>query len=334
MSIPLRAYGSLLARYLQAHWHKVLLLIFFLFGAIALQLLNPQLVRAFIDAAQAGQPAAALLQLALLFLGAAVLKYLLTLALTYWSEDVGWRATNALRADLTAHCLRLDLPFHHRYTPGMLIERIDGDVGQLSHFFSRLLLQFGGNFLLLLGILSVLTWEDWRLGVGFLLFLLGALIILAWLRDWATPALEAERAASADLFGFLEERLGGTEDLRANGAVAYTVYQFFGYMRTLWQRGQRARIRSALFGSLIVVWLELGTVVALALGSILFLRDAVSIGTIYLLYAYLRMLTGPLLSMTGEIQLLQEASASIARIQALFAEQSVLPEGSQSELPN
>jgi ATP-binding cassette subfamily B protein len=238
-----------------------------------------------------------------------------------------------LRADLTAHCLRLDLPFHHRHPPGVLIERIDGDVGQLARFFSQLVIQLLGNGLLLIGILVLLTGEDWRLGVGFLLFLAGALGILFRLRNFATPYLQAERAASADLFGFLEERLGGTEDIRANGAVAYTVQRLLGQMCELWRRSMAARPRSAIFGSIIAIWFEAGTVLALALGALLFLRGALTIGTVYLLYAYLRMASGPLLSLTSEIQHLQEATAAIARIGELFAEARTIIDGKGTPLP-
>ena len=333
MHIPLHDYWSLLARYLRARRGKTTLLTVLLFASIGLQLVNPQLVRRFVDAAQAGSALDILLWLALLFLAAALLDYGLTLAVTYVSEDVGWRTTNALRADLAAHCLRLDMTFHHQYTPGALIERVDGDVGQLARFFAQLVIQLLGNFLLLLGILGVLAWEDWRLGLGFLGFVIGALAILFWLRDFATPAMQASRAASADLFGFLEERLGGTEDLRANGAVAYTMNQFFGYMRRLWQTARNAQLRSALFGSLIVVWFELGTVLALALGALLFQANALSIGTVYLLYAYLRMVSGPLLTMTGELQRLQEASASMARIRELLGERRAVGDGTIVALP-
>lgn len=333
MQLPLHDYWSLLARYLRDHRGKVFTLGLLLLGSIGLQLVNPQLVRRFIDAAQAGSPTQTLLDLALLFLGAALLNYGLTLGITYLSEDIGWRTTNALRADLAAHCLRLDLHFHHQHTPGALIERIDGDVGQLAHFFSQLVLQLIGNALLLLGILGVLLGEDWRLGVGFLAFISGALLILLRLRNFATPYLQAERAASADLFGFLEERLGGIEDIRANGAVAYTVQRLFLSMRTFWRAGMAARVRGAIFGSIIVIWYELGTALALALGALLFLREAMSIGTIYLLYAYVRMITGPLLEMTGELQKLQEASAAILRINELLAEQSTLIDGPATTLP-
>jgi ATP-binding cassette subfamily B protein len=333
MHLPLYAYWSLLARYLRTQWGKVALLTLLLFASIGLQLLNPQIVRRFLDAAQTGSALTTLLTLALLFLAAALLGYLITLALAYLSEDVGWRTTNALRTDLAAHCLRLDISFHHRHTPGALIERVDGDVGQLAHFFSQFVIQFFGNLLLILGILLVLAWEDWRLGLGAFGFMIGALAILFWLRDFATPAIQANRAASADLFGFLEERLGGTEDIRANGAVAYTVQRLFIHLRQLWQTASNASLRNALFGSLISLWFELGAVLALVLGSFLFLRDVITIGVVYLIYTYLRMIGSPLVQMTLEIQRLQEASAGMVRINELFGERRTLCDGAQTTLP-
>ena len=59
----------------------------------------------------------------------------------YTSEQVAWTATNALRADLAAHLLRLDLGFHKAHTPGELIERIEAvtaeDVRQTANEFFR-----------------------------------------------------------------------------------------------------------------------------------------------------------------------------------------------------
>jgi ATP-binding cassette subfamily B protein len=49
------------------------------------------------------------------------------------------------------------------------------------------------------------------------------------------PSIRQERANSAALFGLIEERLAATEDLRANGAVGYTLRRFTEYSRP-WSR--------------------------------------------------------------------------------------------------
>lgn len=324
---------TLFVRYLQPQAARVFLLALLLFGSIGLQLVNPQIVRRFIDAAQAGAALNALTQIALLFLSAALLKYAISLGVSYLSQTVGWTATNALRTDLAAHCLGLDMAFHNQHTPGELIERVDGDVGKLVRFFSQLVIQLFGNVLLLVGILLVLYWEDWRVGLAFTAFSAGAVLILATLRDFSTTYMQARQAANANLYGFLEERLGGVDDIRANGAIAYTINRLFGYEREAWRTGHAATWRSALFGSITVVWFELGTVLALALGVWLFQGNLISIGTVYLLYAYMRMVSDPLLEMSTEIQHLQEATASLWRIGELFQTQTLIRDGGRALLP-
>ena len=122
---------------------------------------------------------------------------LLTVATAYLGNDIGWRATNSLRQDLLAHCLRLDLPFHNSRTPGELIERLDSDVGTLAGFFSQLVLTVIANLLMLLGVLLALFFEDWRVGLPLVLFCLAALGLLARYREVALPQWRAQRQARA-----------------------------------------------------------------------------------------------------------------------------------------
>lgn len=127
MNIPLKRYWSLLAGYLRPQRARVTILALALVGGTALELLNPQILRYFIDTASTGGATESLMLAALLFIGMALVKQVLSICATYVSENVSWTAANALRADLAAHCLRLDLSFHKTRTPGELIERIDGD---------------------------------------------------------------------------------------------------------------------------------------------------------------------------------------------------------------
>src|SRR5258706_3633843 len=209
MSIPLRQYWSLLVTYLRPQRRRVILLAALLLGSIGLQLANPQLLRYFIDTAQAGGEMTALIEAALLFIGVALVNQVLSVGATYVGENVGWTATNALRADLTLHCLRLDLGFHKARTPGELIERIDGDVTALAGFFSRFVIDVLGNALLVVGILVVVVRENVFAGVVLTGFALLVLLVLGRLRSVAVRAWHDFREAVAQLYGFLGEDLAG-----------------------------------------------------------------------------------------------------------------------------
>ena len=119
--------------------------------------MNPQIVRQFIDAARSGAEITTLTHVALLFLAVALLGQALYAAVSYVTVDVGWTATNALRENLVAHCLQLDLAFHTAHLPGEMIERIDGDVTLLANFFARFVIRLLGSGLLLLGVLGLTT---------------------------------------------------------------------------------------------------------------------------------------------------------------------------------
>ena len=335
MRIPLKQYWNLLVNYLESQWPRALLLSVLLFSSIGLQLVNPQIMRHFIDTAQSGGASETLLRVALLFIGVALVQQVASVLATYVSENVAWTATNALRADLAEHCLCLDMSFHNAHTPGEMIERVDGDVTALSNFFSQFVIQVLGNALLLVGVLALLFREDWRVGLALTGFALLALFILGRFRNVAVPHWTAERQASADLFGFLEERLSGTEDIRSNGAEAYVMRHFYRLMRELMQRSLKAALMVNILLNTSFLSFALGNAVAFVVGAWLFQERVLTIGTVYITFHYTTMLERPIRQITRQMEDLQKAGAGITRIQELFYRQSKiqdlaasLPEGS------
>ncbi len=164
-SQSLNRYWRLLARYLRPLGSQMGLLAVILCGAICVQVVTPLVASHFIDQATSGGSLHDLIFLALLTMGLALAGQGMAVAETYVAENVSWAATNALRADLVAHLLRLDATFHTAHTPGELIERVDGDVATLSRFFSRFVVYVLGNGILMMGVLGLLYHVDWRIGL-------------------------------------------------------------------------------------------------------------------------------------------------------------------------
>jgi ATP-binding cassette subfamily B protein len=287
-------------------------------GGIALQLINPQVLRYFLDTAQAGGASQPLILAACLFIGVALVSQGISVAKTYLSEKVAWRATNTLRTDLARHCLELDISFHTRHTPGELIERIDGDVTALANFFSTFVIMVLGNALLLIGVLVVLFREDWRVGVALSGLTFVTLVVVNSVRDIAMPHWVAERQANAVLFSFLEERLSATEDIRSNGATAYIMRRLYHLMRDLFRASLKAYVMLMIFFSTNLALFSLGNIIALALGAYLLQAEVITLGTVYLIFHYTQMLVFPLEQMMQQLSELQGASAGISRVRELF----------------
>ena len=333
MKVGLGQYRSVLVGYVGPLWRQALLLLAFLLAGVGLQLVGPYFLSQFVDVATRGGSFAILTRLAILFLVITVGIQLLSVAEAYVAEDLGLNATNELRADLTEHVLDLDMTFHNSQTPGVLIERIDGDVGRLKNFFSRFAVDLLGNGLLMLGVLVALTWIDWRVSAALTMFTVLTFLVVYVSRDVAVPHFRASREADAELFGFLEERLAGTEDVRASGATAYVMRRFFEQARKV----LRTQLKASLIGvstfSLSVVLFSIGSIIALGGGAILFQRGEVTVGTVFLIFRYTQLLTGPIEVIGRQVQDLQQAGASILRISDLLGTRTRLEDAGTLGLP-
>jgi ABC-type multidrug transport system fused ATPase/permease subunit len=317
LNIPLKEYFALLRRYLKPQWLRVLGLAALLLGGIGLQLISPQVIRFFIDAAQTGAGQRALLAAAALFLITVLAGHGLQIATAYVSETVAWNATNGLRTDLTRHVLNLDMGFHNAHTPGELLERIDGDVDRLANFFSQFVLQILNGLLLTAGVLLLLFREEWRLGLTLAVFALLYIGIHAKGQQLATPQWRKERQLRADLSGFVEERLAGVKDIQANGGLAYTTRSFLELLRRFVVQSTRADVTTDVGWTISKVVFDLGTVAAMGMGAFLFQTNAITIGTVYLILHYLGIINGPLDRIGSQLEDLQRIRVSIERVKTL-----------------
>jgi len=332
--IPLRQYVQLLSGYLRPQWKSITALTALLLFTIALQLINPQIIRYFIDTAQSEAQPRALLYAAILFIGVSLVHQGITVWATYISENVGWVATNKLRGDVAAHCLRLDMSFHKSHTSGTLIERVDGDINALANFFSSFVITLMANLLLVFGILALLFIEGWQIGLGMLFFVVAAIWSIQYIRKYASPYWGKMRQMSAEFYGFLGEHLEGTEDTRANGATGFVMHRFYELLRKWLPIRVRAFFGFATMWITTIIVFAIGNAVAFAICAYLWNKGAMTIGTVYMIFYYTELMAKPIERIRTQIEDLQKADASIVRIQELLATKSAIPEGTGAALPN
>jgi len=316
--IPVRAYFKLLTDYLRPLRPRVVLLSAVLFGTIGLQLVNPQLIKRFIDGALEGRGASALIPLAVTFMLVAIIQQALAIWATYLAEDVGWTATNRLRANLTDHVLHLDMGFHKGHSSGELIERIDGDVTALSNFFSAMMIKVVGNGALVVGVLVMLWLESWIVGLSVTIFTVLALVGMTGLHRVAVPRWKAVRASAAEAFGFVGEVVEGTEDIAANGAAPYMEERFNAILRRWLPQTIRGWMGWAWMWSTTIVLYGLSTSIVFILGSWLFGIGTLTIGSVYVVFHYVEMTRHPMEQIRAQMEDLQKAGAAIDRVDELM----------------
>ena len=270
-------------------------------------------MRFFIDTAEAGGPMRALLLAALVYLVAGLLGRGLTFATSYVGLNVAWKATNALRSDLTRHCLRLDMPFHKTHTPGEMIERVDGDALALGTFFSQMVVKTAGNALLVIAILYLLYRENAAAGLILTAYTALIVAVLAGTQNLGAQRWAAARQAWAEQSGFLEEHIAGSEDIRGIGAEQYVLDKLLGIMRSLTARARGGWMANALGFSITNFLYVVGYGLGLAIGAYLYTRGSVTIGTAFVMVYYIGMLAAPLDEIRDQAKELQQATGSVGR---------------------
>ena len=329
-------YGRLLRKYSRPYWVLITVLLLSLCATTLISLWIPRLISAFIDMAKARESLDSLARIAWTYIGLGVLNQGCAIVNTYVSADVGWRATNALRADLVLHCLRLDMPFHHSMTPGEMIERVDGDVTAVANLLSQFLAFIIGNILLLAGVLVAVFFIDWRIGAVIAANTIISAAGLMRTRNMAVPIFKNERASVAAMSGFVEERLGGLDDIRANGIGAYTMHRFALLVSDLFHKVQKAWLMRNIIWSLSSALFLVGSIATLVVSTVLHQRDPAffTLGTIFLVWQYNNMLRAPLEQLSRQLAEFHQATAAISRINELFALQAEVLDGPGDPLPD
>jgi ATP-binding cassette subfamily B protein len=206
-------------------------------------------------------------------------------------------------------------------------------VSALANFFARFIIYVLGNILLLAGMIVLLWLVDWRIGLETALF--AAFILLSMLRLYgvAQPIWVAVDQASALFYGFLGERLAGTEDLRSCGAVPYVLRRFTEHLRRWLPLEMKATLMSQFVWVVALNLFALAIAVALGVSTYLVRHGAMTIGTMYLVFQYVSLLIRPISQLQAQIQDLQQAGAALERVEELLETQSAIMDGPGTAVP-
>ncbi len=290
----------------------------------ALALGGPLVVRRIVDQASAGTTSADIMRLAIVYLVIAVTAQAITVAVSWFATITAWRTTNQIRLRLARHVLGLDHEFHRQHTPGELIQRVDGDVTSVSDFLGRVVPRAVGATLMIVGMIIVLTAVDWRLAAGTAVYTLISIAAVVRGRHRAVGESSDEMGSYARLYGGIEERLTAAEDLRANGAGQHAMWRFVEESADAMAssvRRERAFLRMwwAVQGAVAG-----GSVVALVSSAVLVQRGVITVGTAFLMFQYVLLLSRPLEDVVDQLETVQKANGAMVRVIDLLAVQPTI----------
>ncbi|MHC1730414.1 MAG: ABC transporter ATP-binding protein, partial [Bacteroidales bacterium] len=302
-------------------------MVILLLGNIALQAISPQIMRNFINQVSGKANSEQIIRSALFYLLTVIAGQIVYALATYVSASVGWTATNHFRRDLTMHCLKQDLSFQKNYSPGEMIERIDGDLNVLGNFFSQFTVRVLGNSLLVMIVLILIWLESWQIGLVYSFYIGVSFAFLLTLQTKTSEYFRALRQWLSHLSGFWEELLSTSEDIKSLGAENYIEEQNITKQKELIIRGRRAMVFFRSFISAMGAVFLIGNVLAIGMGTYLLQDGQIVIGTIFLLIVYTNLLATNLGNIANEVNDYHQATVALERLNELLSKSSSLEEG-------
>lgn len=139
------------------------------------------------------------------------------------------------------------------------------------------------------------------------------------MRNIAVPADKALRDTTTELFGFIEERLAGTEDIRSSGAVDFVLcglYRIHYRILGQWRRTGVLHITIRLLAGVVT---SIGFGIAFVAGYHLHRSGVLTLGAVYLIIHWTQLIARPIRIITQQFESLQTIGANVQRVYDLLA---------------
>ncbi|HEU4521426.1 MAG TPA: ABC transporter ATP-binding protein, partial [Thermoanaerobaculia bacterium] len=219
-----------------------------------------------------------------------------------------------LRKQIFGHLQQLDVQYFDRNPVGRLMTRVTTDVDALNELFTAGFVAIFGDIFVLLGIVGVLFWMDWRLAL--VLFSITPFIIAVsmWFRRGARITYRAVRARIAAINAFLQEHISGMATVQLFNREEREAEKFDG----LNARHRDANIDSIFYYAVFYPVIELIQTIGIALivwyGGGEVIRGTMSLGVLVAFFQYAQRFYEPISDLSEKYNILQAAMAASERI--------------------
>jgi ATP-binding cassette subfamily B protein len=323
-----KAYDARLMRrllaYLRPYWRQVAVAFVAIVAGAAAQLAQPYLIKTAIDRHIATGRLDGLDRLAVIYLliliGAFGAEYIQT-----WTMQLtGQRIMFDLRMAIYRHLQRLDVRYYDRNPVGRLMTRVTSDVDVLNDLFTSGVVTVFGDVFLLVGIMIMMLWMNWRLALVAFSVLPLIVIVTQWFRRNVRDSYRVVRGWIARINAFLQENISGMSTVQLFRREALNFARFDEIDR----KHRDANIESIFYYAVFYPAIEVVSTLASALiiwyGGGAVLRNTLTLGALVAFLQYSLRFFRPISDMSEKFNILQAAMASSERIFKLLDEPVVI----------
>ena len=305
---------------LSPYWKTIAISALLLVGRACLELVPPLIQREIIDEIITARNLSYLGIVITALIGAYALNQLVQVGDNYIRHSLGEKFIFDLRVRLYAYLQKMSLSFFERTSTGELMSRVTNDLSALESFVTHGSALTAVDCMRLIGGATILFVLDWRLAA---LVMIPVPILALAFRHYNTkirPVYRQVRARLGNINAKLQDNLSG---IRVIQAFAREDIEYKRFSKES-ERYYRARVKGIRYWSIFFPAIRffgaMGTVIVLGVGSIMVVKDQMSLGTLVAFIAYIATIYDPINRLTEVDNIFQEAIAAGERIFELLDE--------------
>ncbi len=295
---------------------------------------GPWVLKKAIDALRQQATAGSLLKYAGLIVAIAAFEGFFRFLMRKTIISASRRIEYDLRNDFFAHLQRLSQSFYHRTKTGDLMARASNDLEAVRQIVGPAVM-YSLNTLTSMAAFGAMVYIDLNLTLlAMLPFPVMALVVnrLAKRLNKAHRLIQTQYAA---ITSKVQDNLAGIRIVKAYGREATEVIDFDGLNQDFIDKNlSMVKIRGLLTASMALL-IGSGSLIVLWYGGRQVVQGTISLGEFVAFFAYLSMLTWPMIALGWVINLVQQGIASMGRINQIMATEPEIADGDgeSSDLP-
>jgi ATP-binding cassette subfamily B protein len=306
-----------LLSYTKKYWWLLILTMLSLVGITAMNLVAPWYIKNMISLLTEKLNKNTLHDLYVIafILGASYfIRMLFRFAYSYLSHVASWNVVAELRATVYSHLQKLSLSYYHDKQTGQLMSRVINDTAVLEQLVAHSIPDLLTNVLVFVGVTILLLFINVKLTLLTMIPMPIIFILTFLFSQRIRPFFKIAQQKLAELNATLQDNISGIREIQVFNQQEREREKIYNKAMQHARSILKALLLSALFQPSIEFFTSIGTVIVVAFGGFLAVKNQLSIADIIGFLMYLSMFYAPVAVLARVTEEYQQAVAGAERI--------------------
>lgn len=260
----------------------------------------------------------ALFWVSLAFLGIFSMRGISSVTQKVLLSKVSQSSAARLRKDMLARLIRQDPSFHQSHAPGLLLQRVQTDVGAINAVWQAMITGAGRDLVALVAVLSVAVSIDWRWTLILLIGVPGLLLPISLLQKYVRRKASEARDLGAALATRLDEIFHGIVPIKLNKLEDYQLGRFSNHTDSFVKAEVKAAFGTSAISGMTDIMAGVGFMAVLLYGGSEIISGEKTVGQFMSFFTSIGLSFEPMRRLANISGVWQAAAAALERIKALM----------------